>query len=134
MYNQNENVPFVWTNAAHQRNGETYHPDDEAASPSTSYNQPYMPSGAYEEYSRYGTGTEATQPNMQDPERQPIVNYPMVSNTCMIYCKCFVILTSCVNASKESTSSKLGSLQISFWYTALYCGLSIIIPPPRLWS
>ncbi|KAG2182394.1 hypothetical protein INT43_007324 [Umbelopsis isabellina] len=76
MYNQNENVPLVWPNAARRQNDETYRPDDEALSQSPDYGQPYMPIGAYEEYSRYGTGTEPAQPDM-GPERSPIVIYPM---------------------------------------------------------
>lgn len=79
MYNQNENVPLVWPNAARRQNDETYRPHDEALSQSPDYGQPYMPIGAYEEYSRYGTGTDAAQPDMQDPGRPPTLIYPMVS-------------------------------------------------------
>lgn len=111
MYNQNENVPFVWPNASRQQNDETYRPDDEALSQSPDYGQPYMPIGAYEEYSRYGTGTEATLPNMQGPERQPIVNYPMVSKKhAYQYCKCFVILNLLCERIKRVNIIQIGSL------------------------
>jgi hypothetical protein len=82
MYNQHENVPFAWGHVPQRQNHESLLPEEQAQR--GEYRERYLQAEhpSYESYNRYGQVSESsTQQVIQDPIRQPTVDYPTTVST-----------------------------------------------------